>query len=261
MASITTGFFRYGLSPRGRGNLVQEEQAEDDRGSIPAWAGEPSLAASRVLHRWVYPRVGGGTLVKASLTSLADGLSPRGRGNHDTNKCVPIYPRSIPAWAGEPLRGHQKSHRQRVYPRVGGGTFSSPLAMRCLHGLSPRGRGNRLAGRHQQARAGSIPAWAGEPGGVHCAADLPTMVYPRVGGGTWLSSWATIIWTGLSPRGRGNQRAAYMLTIRIGSIPAWAGEPLRGQWSHSTDTVYPRVGGGTPSSPIPTRLEYRRSQL
>ncbi len=26
-------------------------------------------------------------------------------------------------------------------------------------------------------------------------------------------------------------------------------------------SVYPRVGGGTPISPIPTRLEYRRSQL
>ena len=53
-----------------------------------------------------------------------------------------------------------------VYPRVGGGTFLTWYATPRYMGLSPRGRGNRLRPAGAAAGVGSIPAWAGEPGGA-----------------------------------------------------------------------------------------------
>ena len=51
----------------------------------------------------VYPRVGGGTWMKALILILVVGLSPRGRGNPDGHQRQRPSGRSIPAWAGEPI--------------------------------------------------------------------------------------------------------------------------------------------------------------
>ena len=91
----------------------------------------------------VYPRVGGGTDANVPVAIPSSGLSPRGRGNPTLDKLSVGYPGSIPAWAGEPLRGCRPTGNHPVYPRVGGGTFAR------LFETDP---GNR-----------SIPAWAGEP--------------------------------------------------------------------------------------------------
>ena len=50
-----------------------------------------------------------------------------------------------------------------VYPRVGGGTESVTDSIHAVCGLSPRGRGNLSTMVVAATRAGSIPAWAGEP--------------------------------------------------------------------------------------------------
>ena len=70
-----------------------------------------------------------------------------------------------------------------VYPRVCGGTrwLSSPA----YHGqgLSPRVRGNPTIAEEMLKMTRSIPACAGEPGGVRRACG-DARVYPRVCGGT-----------------------------------------------------------------------------
>ena len=50
-----------GLSPRGRGNLPDNEKPLRIFGSIPAWAGKPSSGRSAPSRPRVYPRVGGET--------------------------------------------------------------------------------------------------------------------------------------------------------------------------------------------------------
>ena len=90
-----------GLSPRVRGNLVQRQEDAGMAGSIPACAWEPSthcwrcsavgsipacagepLAAPALISRIrVYPRVCGGTLRDSQRMLVAEGLSPRVRGN------------------------------------------------------------------------------------------------------------------------------------------------------------------------------------
>ena len=194
-----------GLSPRGRGNLRRFVFSLARERSIPAWAGEPPLLETPLHRISVYPRVGGGTLVKAGIMMLTPGLSPRGRGNLCLPSARGIVCGSIPAWAGEPVPSapsrHSmwvyprvgggtvgRSHRSppvRVYPRVGGGTSSSKSATDRYHGLSPRGRGNPQAPCPRTSTFRSIPAWAGEP---DCPISRTTYsnksVYPRVGGGT-----------------------------------------------------------------------------
>ena len=213
-------------------------------GSIPAWAGEPTSVTLSQGFGLVYPRVGGGTRKSVDGDSYGQGLSPRGRGNLLTTDTGATVTRSIPAWAGEPESRRGWPAVSRVYPRVGGGTFTScPRGFR-ENGLSPRGRGNPHILPPRIAPQGSIPAWAGEPAQRPQALHL-LWVYPRVGGGTWGIREAKFPGWGLSPRGRGNPEAARRDPVPGRSIPAWAGEPAARRRRPSRPAVYPRVGGGT----------------
>ena len=213
-----------GLSPRGRGNPFRGIALEPFRGSIPA--------------------LGGGTPSPARQALVEEGLSPRGRGNRGDVHLRRAVAGSIPAWAGEPRRRPSPPRRRRVYPRVGGGTLGGVAFSLFGGGLSPRRRGNPVQGRFEFGQSGSIPAWAGEPGG-RTRSRRRARVYPRVGGGTGESPAKSRASVGLSPRGRGNRRARRPGGPGGGSIPAWAGEPRIHTLHRRRGRVYPRVGGGT----------------
>ena len=72
-------------------------------GSIPACAGEPPSSGARPIQARVYPRVCGGTMIRAPRTAATMGLSPRVRGNLRLveQQVGPVG--SIPACAGEPM--------------------------------------------------------------------------------------------------------------------------------------------------------------
>ena len=76
----------------------------------------------------------------------------------------------------------------------------------------------------RSARAGSIPACAGEPL-IFIAHSPCARVYPRVCGGTSKYMNDTMELLGLSPRVRGNRFAPVSDEPGIRSIPACAGEP------------------------------------
>ena len=152
-----------GLSPRGRGNLVQDRRRRESLGSIPAWAGQPAASWSSWRAAPVYPRVGGATLSSRVFTDAQYGLSPRGRGNPDVRVRGRKQDGSIPAWAGQPPMRTMVWVKYGVYPRVGGATAAGqPVAVPRL-GLSPRGRGNRVPLECGFRGRRSIPAWAGQP--------------------------------------------------------------------------------------------------
>ena len=71
--------------------------------SIPAYAGEPVSAEITALRPRVYPRVCGGTAAGGWDTLAPAGLSPRMRGNQSGAPTPAETPRSIPAYAGEPV--------------------------------------------------------------------------------------------------------------------------------------------------------------
>ena len=123
-------------------------------------------------------------------------------------------------------------------------------AKAAIEGLSPRGRGKPGQAQHSAANKGSIPAWAGETY-VYAVGIGFCEVYPRVGGGNFMSLSPSAAALGLSPRGRGKQprrRHGW----RIGrSIPAWAGETSSIIASPHIIGVYPRVGGGNDGHDYP----------
>ena len=213
-----------GLSPRVRGNRRLWHVRGDWAGSIPACAGEPAASRYGSGAVEVYPRVCGGTAGPGTSPPESKGLSPRVRGNHGARARGPALPGSIPACAGEPARSRSRCWRDRVYPRVCGGTESSPAAISAWWGLSPRVRGNRRQATTTVARFGSIPACAGEPRAGFGAARV-VGVYPRVCGGTLLDVGHAQRAEGLSPRVRGNREGSGRLAAGAGSIPACAGEP------------------------------------
>ena len=175
-----------GLSPRVRGNRLEEYYEARTEGSIPACAGEPRGASNvRGVCR-VYPRVCGGTWIDAGYHAFIEGLSPRVRGNLGGNACTPPRVRSIPACAGEPSALRARGTFGRVYPRVCGGTLSSSTFHTNRKGLSPRVRGNRLCYPRPRQLVPSIPACAGEPYWRSCSSRT-VRVYPRVCGGTHLT--------------------------------------------------------------------------
>ena len=74
----------------------------------------------------------------------------------------------------------------------------------------------------------------------------PIRVYPRVCGGTPLLGSQSEMYSGLSPRVRGNRHNQVAGVGMQGSIPACAGEPaVQGEGEDGCE-VYPRVCGGTP---------------
>ena len=192
----------------------------------------------------VYPRVGGETADIGQKVDPSTGLSPRGRGNLAVDRIGLRDRRSIPAWAGKPRSLLRMMSRRRVYPRVGGETFTLVRLLHMAKGLSPRGRGNPVHDCMIRDDRRSIPAWAGKPrnpAGLLCAHP----VYPRVGGETPWSAWRRHSVRGLSPRGRGNRPRAGAGAAQARSIPAWAGKPSDDAITWYQLEVYPRVGGET----------------
>ena len=167
---------------------------------------------------------------------------------------VAIYrcrPRSIPACAGEPLRGWCQNSLIKVYPRVCGGTRGRLAQSSPDRGLSPRVRGNRGQAGADFFRHGSIPACAGEPS-IISTFHVSGGVYPRVCGGTFHLRTRLFVDRGLSPRVRGNRQDTVDQPGQPRSIPACAGEPRRRASPSPDSTVYPRVCGGTSVSLVNT---------
>ncbi len=217
---------RTGLSPRVRGNHAAAPSIALAGGTIPACAGEPRLLPLVKRLPEDYPRVCGGTKAGASGCATADGLSPRVRGNRTPPACYALTAGTIPACAGEPGVRTTGMPSPADYPRVCGGTSFRGQGITPTNGLSPRVRGNPGFGLAAAGSFGTIPACAGEPRTRERLRGLRTD-YPRVCGGTHRVLRVRVGIGGLSPRVRGNPAALPSDTVRGGTIPACAGEPVR----------------------------------
>ena len=171
-------------------------------GSIPARAGETGTGEGCRSQSKVYPRTGGGNVAGLRRATVANGLSPHGRGKRRRVTAVCGGKRSIPARAGETISACASSDNAGVYPRTGGGNINAVHNKGCQYGLSPHGRG-KLAGLPDNAVVKrSIPARAGETG-IFPPMWRPGGVYPRTGGGNMSRMSKAEGAIGLSPHGRG----------------------------------------------------------
>ena len=235
-----------GLSPRVRGNPARGGVAESATGPIPACAGQPGCRGALGLALWAYPRVCGATSPMARSAALCTGLSPRVRGNLDFGQHLGPRVGPIPACAGQPFPAPPDWCYARAYPRVCGATLRLKREGAIRQGLSPRVRGNLVAGVKWRDFVGPIPACAGQPGQQEsCAGNH--RAYPRVCGAT--GTWTAIgpASRGLSPRVRGNLRDLQLKAGRPGPIPACAGQPRAVHVGNVLARAYPRVCGATSS--------------
>ena len=233
-----------GLSPRVRGNRLNQPGEQNVERSIPARAGEPENEIPVGSPHAVYPRACGGTKIQERINRLGEGLSPRVRGNLRREHPHGCGIGSIPARAGEPERPTRRKASGPVYPRACGGTGTTPPSAKPGSGLSPRVRGNLLVAVAQNLIHRSIPARAGEPP-RETSLTPACAVYPRACGGTIAMCGGSIILPGLSPRVRGNRRVTAFTLGHRGSIPARAGEPHATTPLSGRRAVYPRACGGT----------------
>ena len=173
---------QHGSIPRVREKPWWHTHRLRGRGSIPARAGETNVAGSSVPTLRVHPRACGGNGRRVAPSMASRGPSPRVRGKRHLQPLGDLWPRSIPARAGETRTPKPKHSATRVHPRACGGNVDIPLTNMRIMGPSPRVRGNaspsviaifcggpspRVRGKRQPVRLGrdqdgSIPARAGE---------------------------------------------------------------------------------------------------
>ena len=152
-----------GLSPHARGNPHVVHVPLDNRGSIPARAGQPAPPRSVSSRKAVYPRTRGATNVDSPSESSPEGLSPHARGNRGKDSLVVAHLGSIPARAGQPPSPRDSRAWSTVYPRTRGATPVKLCPCGCVQGLSPHARGNLLTIPSGPKLPRSIPARAGQP--------------------------------------------------------------------------------------------------
>ena len=238
---------REGLSPRVRGNRRARPAIPEQRGSIPACTGKPSVDRRAASRATVYPRVYGETSVKSAGWMALTGLSPRVRGNLRETVTEWTGSRSIPACTGKPRFLIPRKTPYRVYPRVYGETDLGARHIYRPWGLSPRVRGNRDPGARPDARRGSIPACTGKPKTARWSTGQKT-VYPRVYGETSYADTGACHGSSLSPRVRRNLLENTWFVLGARSIPACTGKPACTTDAVSAGGVYPRVYGETRES-------------
>ncbi len=150
---------------------------------------------------------------------------------------------SIPAGAGEPYCRGKTGAQGRVHPRRCGGASIKNNQSNLPPGPSPQVRGSRAEGHPGDRTRGSIPAGAGEPSrGGRPAPGLG--VHPRRCGGAWPCCAATHASWGPSPQVRGSHGDGIAVQVKIGSIPAGAGEPWKSPTPPCRAGVHPRRCGG-----------------
>ncbi len=150
----------------------------------------------------------------------------------------------IPACAGEPWSLGRSCGSGGAYPRMRGGTAASDTHYAEDGGLSPHARGNLWSVAMLTLPWGPIPACAGEPLSVRLAC-CRARAYPRMRGGTAVTSGTSLTGKGLSPHARGNLLLQPDGSPDQGPIPACAGEPATSAPPRCCGGAYPRMRGGT----------------
>ena len=227
-----------------RGNHAIEHGSLDQRGTIPAGAGEPDQSLHREQIAGDHPRGCGGTGRVDEPALGRAGPSPRVRGNRGAKRGERPCAGTIPAGAGEPALGFGWGRLFWDHPRGCGGTRHASAGGRRSRGPSPRVRGNPARRCAARTRAGTIPAGAGEPMRSNRRA-LDIGDHPRGCGGTGLLLFLQPLDPGPSPRVRGNPGNLHGRGKVDGTIPAGAGEPPNGTSRRAHSRDHPRGCGGT----------------
>ena len=148
----------------------------------------------------------------------------------------------IPAYAGNTHGCTRQAHPARDHPRVCGEHQPIGRKFHPITGSSPRMRGTRNLAGECDGDIGIIPAYAGNTGNTHTSTQQDRD-HPRVCGEHQLGPVRDLEPTGSSPRMRGTPETPSFSGIRLGIIPAYAGNTTASSRITSRITDHPRVCG------------------
>ncbi|KAB7789963.1 hypothetical protein F7D09_1513 [Bifidobacterium leontopitheci] len=213
---------RWGSSPRMRGTRVYRPCGETPRGIIPAYAGNTRVSHLIRLDDRDHPRVCGEHEVTGANVTRKPGSSPRMRGTLPRTQRFDQLRGIIPAYAGNTVSMPCTVLPCGDHPRVCGEHRNRHWPITLRRGSSPRMRGTRYIGRVGWVPRGIIPAYAGN---THRMRPVDTIGgdHPRVCGEHLFAELTAREWTGSSPRMRGTLRQVRIPEVRLGIIPAYAG--------------------------------------
>ena len=232
-----------GLSPHVRGKRFPHQPCLFQQGPIPARAGETRNEFGWYADIRAYPRTCGGNHPRKKPLTAWRGLSPHVRGKLMPGYCsvVPMGP--IPARAGETEYHADDDEVAGAYPRTCGGNLLRHRSLLVSWGLSPHVRGKLRYEFGNIRHSGPIPARAGET-----RRGLPRLsdsgAYPRTCGGNFGSRPYSVSGAGLSPHVRGKLVLHSRRNVRLGPIPARAGETRYSLNIRWLNRAYPRTCGG-----------------
>ena len=150
------------VHPRLRGELaVNSGYLTSNPRFIPACAGNSGVRSVHKSFVPVHPRLRGELCTEPKLLTIAFGSSPLARGTLHNRLSVFVYPRFIPACAGNSVFRDSRMEREPVHPRLRGELRSAPIVEIQTLGSSPLARGTL---RHMPApdwKERFIPACAG----------------------------------------------------------------------------------------------------
>ncbi len=189
-----------------------------------------------------HPRACGEHVTLSGIERSCPGSSPRLRGTLQLGRFDEDRDRIIPALAGNTAGRNDRSCPCRDHPRACGEHFARAHPAAMFAGSSPRLRGTRLAGMTGPARAGIIPALAGNTS-HRSNTTARGRDHPRACGEHYYRVPAAIAGQGSSPRLRGTRIAHPALFVWRGIIPALAGNTIPSPRCRRGNGDHPRACG------------------
>ena len=199
-------------------------QGRAGRRTIPARAGETTMAPICATLRRDHPRTRGGDRPVQAGHGTVTGPSPHARGRLYARVRTVQVCGTIPARAGETERRMSR-------------------ACRTAAGPSPHARGRRQGLDAHGGLQGTIPARAGETP-MRARPRSAMRDHPRTRGGDADADAAKIGDAGPSPHARGRHVGARRARAHEGTIPARAGETARTRPPPHAAGDHPRTRGG-----------------
>ncbi len=236
--------------PALRGTGVRNRRLRRVGRFIPARAGNGRRPPRPLGSLSVHPRACGERPPEDSAGVKPPGSSPRVRGTAVRSHPPEIFPRFIPARAGNGELTGSPHRSDPVHPRACGERRPRQNARLCECGSSPRVRGTVRIRTPDYVEWRFIPARAGNG----CSETLPnstTTVHPRACGerSAWYATDAAR--DGSSPRVRGTALPYLGDGPRYRFIPARAGNGEKQRTWRMRRPVHPRACGERSSSPAP----------
>ena len=266
---------RYGSSPRVRGTPAGGAGGGRAVRFIPACAGNSSAPPASKVGKPVHPRVCGELEPLWRLSAAGNGSSPRVRGTRYGARPWRIWPRFIPACAGNSkskvcmltlldgssprVRGTHDpraewQRRERFIPACAGNS-AFRTRWRCRRTVHPRVCGElEVSHRFRVQFHGSSPRVRGTRPARRATAWTPA-VHPRVCGELEGVTGRALALGGSSPRVRGTRARDRRGAGRRRFIPACAGNSRPPTCRRPSPPVHPRVCGELPGTITSARLD------